>query len=142
MQRPVANTKERVDELVLHVYYGDEATSFEFYEDDGVSYQFESGAIANRSLQFDPTMKTIRLDTQSGSYKSGFQSLKLVLHGFKGIEAVNVNGRTMKCEPITHSFFTPLEKYDPINDPDSMGDEQVLITQFAYSNSSIEISWS
>ncbi|HWA35383.1 MAG TPA: TIM-barrel domain-containing protein, partial [Cyclobacteriaceae bacterium] len=141
MQRPVSNTKERVDELVLHVYHGDDASDFEYYEDDGTTYQFESGLYATRSLQFNPATRTIRISPQSGTYESGLQSTKLVLHGFGDIGSLQVNGNRVKCEAMIHSFFTPLEKYDPINDPDSMGEEQVLISRFPYSTSTIEISW-
>ncbi len=141
MQRPVSGTKDKVEELLLHVYNGDETTHFDFYEDDGVSYQFENGVYARRALQFNGAEKTIIISEQSGDFKSAFRTIRLVLHGFAGITQVKVNGKTEKCEPITHSFFTPLEKYDPINDPDSMGDEQVIVTNFDHTTSAINISW-
>ncbi len=141
MQRAVNNTKETVNELILHVYHGEQTTSFEFYEDDGATYQFETGVYAKRSLEFIPANRMIKISAQSGEYKTDLQHVKLVLHGFSDVGSIRVNGQTKGCEPATHSFFTPLEKYDPINDPDSMGEEQVLICHFDYSNSSIDISW-
>jgi hypothetical protein len=42
---------------------------------------------------------------------------------------------------VSHSYFTPLEKYDPIHDPDSMGEEQVLVFETSYITDPVEIGW-
>jgi hypothetical protein len=39
------------------------------------------------------------------------------------------------------SFFAPLEKYDPINEPDSMGEELVKLAIAPYSQQQTEITW-
>lgn len=141
MQRPVQNTKEAVDELILHVYNGTSETHFEFYEDDGSTFKYESGAFAKRMIHFSPSGNTITLDKQEGNFESSLKSLKLVLHGFDELFQINVIGQLMKCEKVIHSFFLPLEKYDPINDPDSMGEEAVVTAVFNYTSERMEIRW-
>ena len=141
MQRPVQHTKEKVDELILHVYHGSRETHFEFYEDDGSSYQFESGDFAKRMIRFSPFTNKIILEKQEGNFRSLLNHMKLVLHGFDKLQQINVNGQLQNCQTIMNSFFLPLEKYDPINDPDSMGEEEVIVSHGNYSPERIEISW-
>ena len=126
MQRPVQNTKENVNELILHVYQGTSDTGFDFYEDDGVSYQFESGSFAKRKIAFSPSSRKITLGKSEGNYVSTLKNVKLVLHQFDTPSLV-INGQKQNHQKVLHSFFQPLEKYDPINDPDSMGEEEVIV---------------
>ncbi len=141
MQRPVQHTKEVVNEMILHVYNGLEETQFEFYEDDGNTFQYETGAFAKRIIRFSPSGKKITLEKSQGNYKGSLVNLKLVLHGFDLIKSLIVNGKSQAINATINTFFLPLEKYDPINDPDTMGEEDVLSTTFAYSSEEIVIQF-
>lgn len=141
MQRPVMNSKEKVDELILHVYYGEEKSEFDFYEDDGSTFGFQSGDYAIRSITYDPQQKQLHIKRQQGSFVSQLKKVKLLLHGFQNLASVNVDGKTIACTTQQHSFFTPLEKYDPINEPDSMGEERIQMSQFEYSSNDMIIGW-
>jgi hypothetical protein len=66
--------------------------------------------------------------------------VKLVLHHF-GNPSFYVNGQAVNCIKNVDSYFQPLEKYDPINDPDSMGEEEVIVAYFSYSAERTEITW-
>jgi hypothetical protein len=46
---------------------------------------------------------------------------------------------TVQKEKI--SFFIPYEKYDPINDPEKVFEEDVLTASFQNQKGKIEISW-
>ncbi|CAN5368619.1 glycoside hydrolase family 31 protein [soil metagenome] len=141
MQRPVQNTKEIVTELILHVYNGDDDTEFEFYEDDGSTFEYEKGISATRLIRFSPSAKTITIEKVQGSFISSLINLKLVLHGFDGVQSVNIQGGNHGLEPTVNALFLPLEKYDPINDPDTMGEERVLTTSAGYTSEEIVIQW-
>ena len=141
MQRPVQNTKEVIDELRLHIYRGSTDTQFEFYEDDGSTYEHESGSFAKRIIYYYPSTHKIILENQNGNFVSSLKNVKLLLHGFEDMTQINVNGQSKNCQQVTHSYFIPLEKYDPINDPDSMGEEEIIVSEFSYSAERIEISW-
>ncbi len=140
MQRPVQNTKEKVNELILHVWKGSSASQFEFYEDDGSTFKYESGDVAMRMVHFSPS-NSITIEKQEGTFTSPLVKVQLVWHGFDGISSIDVNGQSKKVEAVTQSFFLPLEKYDPINDPDSMGEETVQVSYFDYSSGKIHVKW-
>lgn len=95
MQSLVQSVKEKPsDTLSLHVYYGDAANHFLYYEDDGETYAYEQGAFYRRNIRFDPGNKNITLDKATGSAVSKFNHIQLVLHGF--VENVfRVNGKTV-----------------------------------------------
>ncbi len=141
MQRPVQNTKEHVDELILHVYEGANPSSFLFYDDDGATLDYKNGAFARRTIQYLPAERKILLSTADGSYQSHYRTLKLMLHGFDSLGQIMSNGHSVEVKADVHSFFLPLEKYDPIHDPDSMGEEQIQHVTVPYVSSEISISW-
>lgn len=59
-----------VDRLVLHVYPGGES-AFTLYEDDGVSYDYETGRVARTVINSSASGSecTIRIEPRSGSYQ-------------------------------------------------------------------------
>jgi len=140
MQRPVQHTKEQVDELILHVYAGKDDAQFQFYEDDGATYQYEAGSFSCRQVTYSPVNRTIEIKEQEGNYISGLKSLKLILHRVEA-QSLRINGVDISVAQQRQSFFQPLEKYDPINDPDSMGEEDVLVCQVPLSSNHLSITW-
>lgn len=139
MQRPVQNTKEKVDELVLHIYHGQSGSVFELYEDDGTTYAFESGDFAKRRIQFSPADRTISISKQDGNYATNWKNIKLMLHGFDGITGISTGPSSFGISTVNHSFFLPLEKFDPINEPDSMGEESIQTATIPFSADQIDI---
>ncbi|MGE0772185.1 MAG: glycoside hydrolase family 31 protein [Cyclobacteriaceae bacterium] len=138
MEAANANTSVKPDTLRLHVYQGGEA-SFELYQDDGVTFEYEDGQACLRTISFSAAQKTIRLSGGHGKFQSNYASVQLVLHGFERINRVVINGEAHQSRETNFSYFTPLEKYDPINDPESMGEEFVQTASFPYSNEELEI---
>ena len=90
MQSVVQSTNEKGDGVLqVHIWNGNEANSFVYYEDDGVSYDYEQGVYYKRVIRFDPVNKSIRLSAVEGTFKSRFTQLKFVLHGFEGMKLKN-----------------------------------------------------
>jgi hypothetical protein len=58
------------------------------------------------------------------------------------IQAMSIHQQPVPTERTEFSFFTPLEKYDPINDPESMGSELVVMGRASYTSEEITVSWS
>jgi hypothetical protein len=54
---------------------------------------------------------------------------------------LKVNGKKVSTKVGEHSFFTPLAKYDPINDPDSMGSETVTSVEAPFTAEPLTIEW-
>ena len=114
MQSLIQNTSEKpTDTLVVHVYKGDVNNSFVYYEDDGESYNYENGVFHKRTISYDAVAKTILFGKVEGSFKSKFNNLKLVFHGFNNISSFNKSGKSIIVKDDFVSFISPISKFDP-----------------------------
>jgi len=96
MQSLVQTTAEApTDTLSLHIYNGNTANEFVYYEDDGKSDNYIQGDYYKRTIKFDPATHSIVFDPVSGKYISKFHHVKLVLHGFDAINQVKINGEVV-----------------------------------------------
>ncbi len=114
MQSLIQNTSEKpTDTLVVHVYKGDVNNSFVYYEDDGESYNYENGAFFKRTISYDAAGKTISFGKVEGSFKSKFNNLKLMFHGFDNISSFNKSGKAITLKNDFVSFVNPVSRFDP-----------------------------
>jgi alpha-glucosidase len=96
MQSVAQNTSEKTDEtLYVHVYNGSKDTSFRYYEDDGVSYEFENGEFCQRLFSYHPERREILMGAQDGHFRSKFKKVNLVLHSFDDISKAQVDGSSL-----------------------------------------------
>ena len=107
MQNVIQNTGEKGDGILeLHAWYGKQANTFVYYEDDGSSYNYQQGEYYKREITFDPAKATITLAPVEGTFQSRFTHIKLVLHGFKGNKkTVQVNQKTVKLSPDSGNAY-------------------------------------
>ncbi|HEY5825727.1 MAG TPA: TIM-barrel domain-containing protein, partial [Cyclobacteriaceae bacterium] len=140
MQKRIASTNEKTEELILHIYNGG-PSQFEFYQDNGETFDYQTGAFAKRNILFDPEAKKIILSKTEGEYSSPFKKIKLMLHGFDHSKELIVGNKKYELITIPYSFFTPLEKYDPIHDPDTFGEEILKTTEIAYTKEEVIFTW-
>ncbi len=140
MQQARAHTQEKTSELILHLYHGSDSTSFNYFEDDGNSFDYQKDSFISREINYLPQDRKLIIGKATGHYTSPIKHLKIVFHHHSN-DTVFINGVEKKLEDKMHSFFTPLEKYDPINDPESMGEEGVKWTVTNYTSELIEITW-
>jgi alpha-glucosidase len=105
MQHLIQSTNEKGDGILeIHVWYGKEANRFVYYEDDGISYDYQKGVYYKRAISFNPATTMIVLSAVDGSFQSKYDKVKLVLHGFKtNVKRVNVNGKAL---PLTDDAVT------------------------------------
>jgi alpha-glucosidase len=142
MQPVKQHTGEANDQLNLHVYAGLTNSSFEFYEDDGSSFDYQKNAFAKRLIEYKPVEKSLKLYSSEGSFKTTYRKVKLVFHGFDtALKSISVNGKSVAIIPVINSFFAGLEKYDPIKDPEPAPEENVLVAEFEYQSKEIDIHW-
>lgn len=84
MQHIIQSTKEEGDGIMeLNVWNNDTRSVFMYYEDDGVTYDYQSKAYHKREIMLDPVKRKISFSMAEGSFKSKFSKIMLVLHGFK-----------------------------------------------------------
>jgi alpha-glucosidase len=94
MQSVVQSTSQKPSPILeLHVYMGEHPNNFLYYEDDGITYQFEKGDFYKRLITYDPVKKFISLGKVEGSFPSRFTRIYLILHSFGEILNIEANGK-------------------------------------------------
>lgn len=97
MQSIIQSTNEKGDGVLeIHIWNGSEANSFLYYEDDGVSYDYEKGNYYKREIRFDPVAKTITFFEVEGKFLSKYNIIKLILHGFTVATEIDLIGKSIK----------------------------------------------
>jgi alpha-glucosidase len=141
LQPPVLHTREPLKELILHVYSGGQENTFDFYEDDGATFAFESGEYHSRRITHDGPAHCLTMDAIKGTYRSELATLRIILHGDMTVQQFTINGKKYAAKSARNAYFLPLEKYDPLHDPDTMGEEAVVEVSIAYTSEPIQITW-
>jgi alpha-glucosidase len=114
MQNVVQHTGQNPgNTLFLHIYKGINANVFNYYEDDGESFDYLSGIYYGRQIQYRPFENNIVLGTPEGNFRSKFTRIKFVLHGFDDIVEVCVDGVITDISVDTVSFLDPIPAFGP-----------------------------
>jgi alpha-glucosidase len=129
MKRAGFNTKQNTDELVLHVYNGGDSV-FDLYEDDGETFEYQKGNYSHRKIIFESSKSRIELSQSEGSYKPNWKTIVVYFHGF---------AKLRDATAVDFSYFTPIEKYDPINDPEWIGSEKVQVMSIPFTAGNFEL---
>jgi alpha-glucosidase len=140
-KRAGRNTQDANEEMILHVYAGNTEEELIWYEDDGETFAYQQGAFARRRVTHNPKARSLTLSAPEGGYRAAHQTLRLVLHAFPALQQVHVGQATVAVETSDFSYFTPLEKYDPINDPEWMGSETVQSFTIPFPAGELAIHW-
>ncbi|HEU4551207.1 MAG TPA: TIM-barrel domain-containing protein [Chitinophaga sp.] len=139
MQPLVQNTMQQpADTLMLHIYNGTVKNTFVYYEDDGISFNYEKGAFYKRSITFDPVGKVVEFGKAGGSLPSKFKYVKLLLHGFSGQPAWKLNGKAIPIQEEACSFLHGISKFDPEKSAGSVDADKV--STFVIGNEAGEFS--
>jgi alpha-glucosidase len=149
MQSLVQSTKQKPsDTLFVHIYNGFNINSFEYYEDDGSTMDYQKGSYFKRTITFDPGKNQVVLSEPEGSYSSVFKNIKCVFHGFEKIEDVSVNGKKVEIHGQIIKLLDGLRYLEDIYDPGyykgiRQDEERAgqLSLVFKDSNEIIKINW-
>jgi len=124
-QDTIMHTGEKSDVVHLHVYKGKDGESFEWYMDDGKTYAYEKGESCIRLIRYDGATGKLVIEAQQGNYRPSFRRMNFVFHGFSSKITVTHGGKKVKLKSGEHSFFLPMEKFDPLGDAPDVGSEKV-----------------
>lgn len=138
MQDPVAHTGIQSETLHLHIYRGGDGTVFNWYTDDGQTYDFEKGAYCLRTIAFNGNDQ-LSITAAEGTHRPSFSRIRFVLHGFDPAVKVSINGVHTVVESEINRFFQPMEKFDPLGDASEVGSEPVLTASCAYTPDALKI---
>ncbi|GAA4312297.1 glycoside hydrolase family 31 protein [Mucilaginibacter gynuensis] len=101
------------DTLTIHIYNGDTAGSFVYYEDDGKSFDYEKGSYYKRAISFDPAIKQINFGKADGSFKSHFKLIKLALHGFTDVSGLKTGDQQIPLKDGRYGWLAAAANTDP-----------------------------
>lgn len=138
-----SNTENLGDVLEFHIYHGKDINEFEYYEDDGVSYQYkDEKSVHVRKIIFDPNNKSVHFQKSSGDLNSRFNEIRICFHGFERDE-FNLNGKKIKADTMPYKWVEPISNFDPLGI--EIGSEliidEVKVIDIDYNNEEIEITW-
>jgi alpha-glucosidase len=115
LQSKVLSTKDKPsDTLDVHVFFGTNAHSFVYYEDDGGTLDYQHGAYYRRTINFDPVAKKIEFGRPEGNRASQFKRIELVLHGFSTQNRFRENGRPAAVQESEARILDPLADLEPL----------------------------
>lgn len=113
MQSDVASLKQApTTELLLHVYLGNGTTSYDYYEDDGTTYEHLDGTIHQRTIVLDSDAGTLTFSACEGLFNSHFETVRVFFHGVEKLDGLELNGNPVAVQTEDHSFFTPISGID------------------------------
>lgn len=144
MQSLIQSTVEQpVDVMELHVYKGELPNSFVYYEDDGISTEYEKGVYYRRNISYHPQEKTLSISKKEGSADSKFRYIKLYLHSFGKLPALKVNGSSSSIRFEDYQFIAPVSSFDPFYtaSSDDMIEKKVLFAVVDNTNHEIKVTW-
>jgi len=119
MQSLVQTTKQKPsDTLFVHIYYGNESNTFEYYEDDGSTLEYQIGKYYKRSIVFNPENKQILFSRSQGMFNSNFTTIQCILHGFSAeIRTIRVNDQQVSAKNESKKILDGLRYLEDIYDP-------------------------
>jgi alpha-glucosidase len=129
--------------LQIHLYNGNEPSSFEYYEDDGVSYDYTSGKSYKRLITFHPEVKKLHFTKAHGPYVTHFRNIRLYFHGFDVLKAPIVNSKGKDISFEDYQFIPPVSSFDPFYKVDitDMVNNNLPFIEFENITDEINIHW-
>ena len=141
MQPMKSHTGEVTHTIILHIYTGD-SSSFTFYEDDGLTYDYQKGSYALRKISHDHQTRRVSISAVDGKFTSPAKRFKMVFHGLdEYTNRVIVNGNELTLNRDINMSFVALEKFDPIHDPEPAPQQNVHIVDFEYIKEEIVVQF-
>ena len=144
MQSLVQNLSEDPEDILqIHLYNGSESSSFEYYEDDGVSYDYTSGKSYKRLITFHPEVKKLYFTKAHGAYVSHFKTIRLYFHGFDVLKSPLVNSKVKDISFADYQFIAPVSSFDPFYTVDvtDMVNNNLPFIEFENTTDEINIHW-
>lgn len=127
----------------LHVW-GEADGDFLYYEDDGLTYNHEEGFFCRRLMENRFNEGKIIIGKQEGNYTSHFESVKLIMHGFKGlVSQVLIAGKKVNISYEDMKYIEAISDYDPYNKPPKppMYIKAVPYIEIPFGKDEIVIQW-
>ena len=101
MQSDIQNTSQKPSPVMdIHIYNGHQINSFLYYEDDGLTYNYETGQYFHRTITLDPQKKSLIFSKPEGNFPSKFSAYRIILHAFNDVTSVKHGSREVLLKDI------------------------------------------
>ena len=137
--KPIQYIEEKVDTLYLDAFPDKDATSFEYYDDDGKTYNYENGEYFIQDMHTQDKGNSIefKIDSKKGSFTPNTQYYVVRIHGNAGKD-IKLNGQSLQtASSIDDMMNSSNEAW--INSKDVYGDVTYIKVKVG-EEKSIEIS--
>ncbi len=138
-------TNNQNETLNLHIYAGNKANTYHYYEDDGDTFDYVQGASYQRDITLNPAEKQIILSEKTGEYKSQYKKVKVFMHGFNGQlkDKIKVNKTTIPVQKEDFKIMDQISNFDPLPNADRICLQVENLPYFEMENQDEEvlISW-
>ena len=104
-------TLQTNDTLELHFYLGADG-AFQYYEDDGSSFGYQSGMYYTRMIRI--LANTIHIEAAEGAFVSRFSHYKCYFHGCQH-NRILIDGMEQKMNSESYRFIEPVSDFDPFS---------------------------
>lgn len=130
------------DILEIHIYAGNQSNTFEYYEDDGESYDYEDGKYLKRTITYDPKGHSVMLGQTDGDFVSRYKHLKFCLHGFEH-DSFYINDQSVASYGQEYRFIEPISNFDPFGNETGEGlkIKKVKIIETTFTNDTLTLKW-
>jgi alpha-glucosidase len=117
MQSDVPSLKNKPEKtLTLHVF-GAANGSFEYYEDDGETFNYEQKQYFKRNIALNFVERKLTFGTAEGNYFSHFTSVRIFFHGMNEVDHVWLNKKLVPLTKESVKYIEPISDYDPYHKP-------------------------
>jgi alpha-glucosidase len=145
MQSDIQYTADSHDKILrLHLYNGSTEGILQYYEDDGVSFEYLENSYYLRKIIWNPKEQSLIFDKIEGIYPSSFDHIKLYLHGFEEVSASIHSDQQLEVKKENFAFIDKISDFDPF--PDSslpfQHIENLSVLEFANHPSRFHIKFS
>jgi alpha-glucosidase len=144
MQTIVQSTSEKPsDTLFVHIYFGNEGSVYTYYEDDGLTYSYETGSFLQSKMTFNAADNRIVIEPlASNSYSSKFKTITLILHGFESLaNKMKVNGNAVSPTSKSIDLYNSIKPNDPLWFDSRKMEQKVLVIDNLKASTKTELTW-
>ncbi|MFN9519523.1 MAG: DUF5110 domain-containing protein, partial [Bacteroidota bacterium] len=142
MQTVVQHAGEKPsDTLAIHFYYGKQANTFEYYEDQGDMYEYRNGKFLSRNFTYQPSSNTLSASKAIGNHVSKYKFLRFYMHGFPANASIKLNGKAVNVANAQLEMMPGVSQFDPIGKSIDAKKTEVGSFVTEHSKDEITISW-
>jgi alpha-glucosidase len=137
-----STVSDRGDLLEIHLYKGDQDNSFDWFEDDGETFEYQQGVFCKRSLEYLHQENKLIIHQAEGTYRPAYKNISIFFHGFDTKGAASVNDSSCSLQYKDYRFVKPMANYDPVNTmPDGPSIPNLPYLTFNYDQKELVIQW-